>query len=132
MAQKAAIEQQLSSQFSILEANQSTMNTPLVDPEGFPRSDIDVWAVRQARVRIIELRNDSNALIDRIAIALQNHHAQNQSATGSTSQLINGVQDVAKAPELQPFVKVTEVAPRSPAEQAVSFSPPLSVFLFVF
>ena len=29
------------------------MDTPLVDRDGFPRSDIDVYAVRQARNEII-------------------------------------------------------------------------------
>lgn len=36
----------------------STMHSPLVTLDGFPRNDIDVLAVRTARVRILELRND--------------------------------------------------------------------------
>lgn len=34
------------------------MHSPLVTLDGFPRNDIDVLAVRTARVRILELRND--------------------------------------------------------------------------
>lgn len=34
------------------------MNSSLITLDGFPRDDIDVLAVRHARVRLIELRND--------------------------------------------------------------------------
>lgn len=62
MSRKEAAEADISAQFSVLCANESTMDTPLVDAEGFPRSDIDVWAVRHARVKIIELKNDLKLL----------------------------------------------------------------------
>ena len=58
ISQKDTLEAELNTQLSILSANNCTMTSPLVDADGFPRSDIDVWAVRHARVRIIELRND--------------------------------------------------------------------------
>ncbi len=46
------------------------MDTPLLDPQGFPRADVDVVSVRQARVKIIELRNDYKLVMDRIGAAL--------------------------------------------------------------
>lgn len=51
MAQKDELEKQLKEQQDILVSNNSNMSTPLVDAEGFPRSDIDVYTVRYARVR---------------------------------------------------------------------------------
>src|ERR1700730_284446 len=71
MARKDAIEDEIEAQGSILKANNTDMRQPLVDREGFPRDDLDVWAVRHARVRIIELRNDLTALIDEIAGTLE-------------------------------------------------------------
>ena len=73
MERKDAIQVELDAQFSILSANQSTMQSPLVDREGFPRADIDVFAVRHARVKIIELRNDMNA--DRKSTRLNSSHS---------------------------------------------------------
>src|SRR6266581_477360 len=71
IARKNAIELELQEQTAILRTAGVTMDSPLVDPEGFPRSDIDVWAVRLARVKIIELRNDLNRLMDDIQKALE-------------------------------------------------------------
>ena len=68
MSRKDAIEAEMEAQLSILQSNAVTIDTPLVDSEGFPRADIDVWAVRHARVRIIELRNDLKALMDEMML----------------------------------------------------------------
>jgi len=125
MSRKETLETELNAQFSILSANQSTMNTPLVDPEGFPRADIDVWAVRHARVRIIEIRNDLGNLVDEIATALTLVD-KDDAASGSTSAdgklMTNGAHiNGSGVPEdLNPFARVDEVAPNSPAASAVS------------
>ena len=39
------------------------MDTPLVTPDGFPRSDLDVVTIRLLRIRIIRLRNDDRKVI---------------------------------------------------------------------
>ena len=46
MAKKDSIEAQIEHHISILRANDSTMQSPLVDTGGFPRADIDVASVR--------------------------------------------------------------------------------------
>jgi hypothetical protein len=38
------------------------INTPLVDSEGYPRSDIDVFRARTLRKRFIEIQNDHKAV----------------------------------------------------------------------
>jgi 26S proteasome regulatory subunit N4 len=125
MSRKEALETELNAQFSILSANQSTMNTPLVDPEGFPRADIDVWAVRHARVRIIEIRNDLKSLVDEIATALTMVD-KDDAASGPTNAdgnlMTNGthVSGSGIPEDLNPFARVDGVAPNSPAASAVS------------
>ncbi|CAG7852215.1 SubName: Full=Related to 26S proteasome non-ATPase regulatory subunit 9 {ECO:0000313/EMBL:CCA67644.1} [Serendipita indica DSM 11827] len=121
MERKEAIETQLSEQFTILSANQSTMNTPLVDPEGFPRSDIDVWAVRHARVRIIELKNDLNGIVDAIAVALASmskDDAASSSNAEASAPLTNGILHPDDTNTLRAFARVDGVAPNSPAATA--------------
>ena len=120
MSRKDAIEAELEAQSSILKANSSTLNSPLLDSEGFPRADIDVWAVRHARVRIIELRNDLTALMDTIAIALQSVYAPIP-PTETQPQTSESPADASS--HLQPFARVNGVAPGSPASAAVSIAP---------
>lgn len=50
---KDRIEGEIREQTAILETNNVGMDDPLVDAEGFPRNDIDVYKVRHARHRII-------------------------------------------------------------------------------
>jgi 26S proteasome regulatory subunit N4 len=111
MNQKSDIEAELESHISILKANNVTMQTPLVDVEGFPRADIDIYAVRGARVRIIELRNDLKAVVDAIGRALEGIY---DPAIQRSSQ----IESNSERP-LQPFAKVDGVAPGSPAAEAV-------------
>lgn len=53
MEEKDRIESELREQNAILHANNVGMEDPLVDAEGYPRNDIDVYKVRHARHRII-------------------------------------------------------------------------------
>ncbi|KAF8158132.1 hypothetical protein B0H34DRAFT_656385 [Crassisporium funariophilum] len=110
MARKDTIEAELETHLSVLKANNNvTMHSPLVDREGFPRADIDIYAVRNARVRIIELRNDLKAVMDGIGKALEGIYdpalASAQSGEGEGGAL-------------KPFARVEGVAPGSPASEA--------------
>lgn len=124
---KENIEADIEAQHQILSANASTLTTPLVDHDGFPRDDIDVWAVRTARVRIIELRNDYTAVVDEIGTALQDVYSHNapsaeDSETDSNvpplSVSIPPISHEDVEPQL-PFARVDGVAPGSPADVAV-------------
>lgn len=61
MNEKDRIEAQIDHQLSILRMNDSTMQTPLVDSEGFPRADIDIVSVRT--VNSLRLRTFLNACL---------------------------------------------------------------------
>jgi 26S proteasome regulatory subunit N4 len=123
IARKDALEAELEQQGSILKANNTDMRQPLVDREGFPRDDLDVWAVRHARVRIIELRNDLAALMDEIAKTLETVYrrsppprAEGEGTTATASSTVSGETAIS---ELLPFARVNGVAPGSPAADAV-------------
>jgi 26S proteasome non-ATPase regulatory subunit 9 len=121
-AKKDSIQLQLSAQLSILKANNATLHTPpLVDAQGFPRDDIDVWAVRHARVRVIELRNDLDKAMQEIGTALEAVYDPNAgSGAGLTT---DGGSDDAGTLKKSPFAKVGGVSPGSPAAEAVRSRP---------
>ncbi|KAG8897559.1 putative 26S proteasome regulatory subunit, partial [Tulasnella sp. 408] len=114
VARKDAIEKEIKEQQALLDANNSTMTTELIDNEGFPRGDIDVYTVRHARVRIIELRNDLKAVTDELAVALQAvfNSPEPESATEPSTS------GHAQPEALKPFARVDGVAPSSPANEA--------------
>ncbi|KAL1950329.1 hypothetical protein VTO73DRAFT_5453 [Trametes versicolor] len=116
MARKDAIEAEMEAQLSVLQSNSVTMDTPLVDSEGFPLADVDIWAVRHARVRIIELRNDLKALMDKIMLALQTVY--DPSAQSQPAPAAETTTDHASNGSPQPFARVDGVAPDSPAASA--------------
>ena len=120
MARKDALEAELEAQGSILKANNTDMRQPLVDREGFPRSDLDVWAVRHARVRIIELRNDLTALMDEIAKALTTVYPRPTPPPAESEATTAPAVGTEVTPvELRSFARVNGVAPGSPAADAV-------------
>ena len=91
------------------------MSTPLVDAEGFPRADIDIWAVRHARVRVIELQNYISAIVERIKGALQDVAGEVASAiaaptTDGVLNVIGITTGVNGGYELRPLGKVKWVA----------------------
>ncbi|KAL4251825.1 26S Proteasome non-ATPase regulatory subunit 9 [Abortiporus biennis] len=114
MIRKDAIEAEIEAQHSILKANSSTLTTPLVDAEGFPRADIDVWAVRTARVRIIELRNDYKDVLNDIGKALEKVYDPTIPRENATIAPSNSAAESAT----RPFAKVDGIAPGSPAAAA--------------
>ncbi|KAK9490154.1 hypothetical protein V1508DRAFT_425756 [Lipomyces doorenjongii] len=116
--QRHDLEEELSALVSVLESHNVDMNTPLITPDGFPRSDIDVAQVRITRTRIIRLRNDLKAVMSRIETALYEHHARLRER-GSVSAIgIAG--DVERKPDPNgiAFAVVNNIVERSPAYEA--------------
>ncbi|KAL4716505.1 hypothetical protein ACJJTC_015933 [Scirpophaga incertulas] len=75
MEEKDRIECEIGDHTAILESNNVGMHDSLVDDEGFPRNDIDVYKVRQARHRIICLENDHKEVMKKIEDGLAEVHS---------------------------------------------------------
>ena len=71
------IEQQLDGLYQVLQSQRVSMEDPLVDAEGFPRADVDVYQVRTARRDIIRLRNDHKHVSEAIHQALIQVYSSN-------------------------------------------------------
>ncbi|XP_072755761.1 26S proteasome non-ATPase regulatory subunit 9 isoform X2 [Anoplolepis gracilipes] len=116
MKDKEKIESNLRTLKEILNSNHVGMDEPLVDSEGYPRQDIDVYQVRHTRHKIICLTNDHKALMKKIEEGLHRIHAL---AEGSkTQEPVSNISDSHETEMLEPFLRVNLVSPGSPAEIA--------------
>ncbi|XP_055603704.1 26S proteasome non-ATPase regulatory subunit 9-like [Uranotaenia lowii] len=131
MQHKENIERNINEQGQILRANKIGMDDPLVDGSGFPRNDIDVYQVRQARHRIICLQNDLKALMKQIESGLHRVHAesadQQRENLASTKLQAMDIEDGTSSSgaipsprlaTLRPIAKVNVVSEGSPAQEA--------------
>lgn len=92
------------------------MNDALVDKDGFPRQDIDVYQVRHARHKIICLQNDHKAIMKEIELGLHKIHSQ----VGETAMDFSSEVKLQKELDMKPIAKVNFVNEDSPASLAVS------------
>ncbi|XP_016157601.1 PREDICTED: 26S proteasome non-ATPase regulatory subunit 9 isoform X1 [Ficedula albicollis] len=117
---KDEIEAQIKACYELLEGQKGVgMHEPLVDAEGFPRADIDVYQVRTARHNIIlsptGLQNDHKALMKQVEEALHKLHAREKEKHAkdeaeAMAEAMGQSQSPARA-----FAKVNAVSPGSPA-----------------
>ncbi|CAG7786453.1 unnamed protein product [Allacma fusca] len=115
MRQRNNIDENIQALGQILQSNHIGMTEPLVDREGFPRNDIDVYQVRHARHKIICLQNDFKALTKEIEHKMQIFH-QNQ-ANGSDSSAMD-IGEPEEARRRVPIALVNLVSEGSPAFHA--------------
>ncbi|CAD5234526.1 unnamed protein product [Bursaphelenchus xylophilus] len=90
------------------------METPLVDAEGFPRSDLDLPAIRLTRKNIIALTNDRKALTDEIEKALGELHQKTPGLSGTAKP----TEPAVRRPTNRAFLLVENVVYNSPAYHA--------------
>ncbi|VDQ02211.1 unnamed protein product, partial [Trichobilharzia regenti] len=127
--EKAKIEKRLAELSEILHQNGDVeLDTPLVDDEGFPRSDIDVALIRITRNNIRCLNTDHKQIMLELETALHElHEYARQNPSGKCShpskqdsnedrQIEEKSSEVIKTP----FLRIDQIAPNSIAEQAVS------------
>jgi 26S proteasome non-ATPase regulatory subunit 9 len=108
VSKKDELEREISRLEAILTANNTNMTNSLIDLQGFPRSDIDVYTVRHTRSKIIHLSNDHADILKEIEKSLIQIHSQAKvQGPGSFSSF-----------EDLPFAKIDGVAPDSPASLA--------------
>jgi len=113
MKQKDLIEENIDALGGILTSNHISMTEPLVDGEGFPRNDIDVYQVRHARHQIICLQNDRKAIIKEIEEMLKIFHERSRDSGESSMEVDSSSVDGSKS--MSPIAKVNQVADNSPA-----------------
>ncbi|KAJ2796927.1 putative 26S proteasome regulatory subunit, partial [Coemansia helicoidea] len=74
LQQKSALESEIQRLDLDLRGHGVDRTEPLVDAGGFPRSDIDILAVRQIRQALNCKQNDLRALMDEVAAQLVSLH----------------------------------------------------------
>lgn len=110
--QKTLIEAEIQEYESILESNDNVgMKGPLLTPDGYPRADIDVYAVRLARNRVICLNNDHLQLMEKIEKEMNEYYSlQKEAGRGAGDSKPEDRQVQPKA-----FLLVKTVSYESPA-----------------
>ncbi|XP_046751073.1 26S proteasome non-ATPase regulatory subunit 9 isoform X1 [Diprion similis] len=112
---KDKLESDIQGYKQILDCNHVGMNDPLVDSDGFPRDDVDVYQVRHARHKIICLQNDHKTVMRQIETGLHQVHSMSGSQTQQPEPSVNSVEENTLS---EPFLKVNLVSSASPAELA--------------
>ena len=116
MKEKDRLEEELKEWASVLEGQNVGMEDTLIDEEGYPRNDIDVQRVREARNKIICIRNDLKAIMVAIEKGLHSLHAQSREGIGAESPTQVPEPQLPELPDA--FAKIDSVAGGSPAETA--------------
>ncbi|XP_048370487.1 26S proteasome non-ATPase regulatory subunit 9 isoform X1 [Sphaerodactylus townsendi] len=121
LKKKDEIEAKIKAYYDVLEDQRGVgMNEALVDVEGYPRTDIDIYQVRTARHNIICLQNDHKALMREVEQALHQLHAsekEKRKSNGAEAHAEARSQSQSEAP-LLPFARVNAVTPGSPASMS--------------
>jgi 26S proteasome non-ATPase regulatory subunit 9 len=89
---------------------------PLIDKEGFPRGDIDIYNARSKRARLSVLNSDHKALMKRIEHELQQSFSLPTSPSMSARTTIIEPKRHSNIPSsLSPMARISEVLAGSPA-----------------
>jgi len=115
---KDNIEEQIKAYYDVLEDQGVGMEGPLVDAEGYPRADVNVYQIRMARHSISCLQNDHKAIMVEIEEALHRLHAKEKAKRDqdeAEAQAESMDQEVSLPPA---FARVDAVTQGSPACRA--------------
>ncbi|XP_022052097.1 26S proteasome non-ATPase regulatory subunit 9 isoform X1 [Acanthochromis polyacanthus] len=115
---KDEIEEQIKAYYDVLEDQGVGVEGPLVDEEGYPRADVNLYQIRTARHEISCLQNDHKAIMVEIEEALHKLHAREkakQKQDQAEAQEEAMEQQVTLPP---PFARVDAVTDGSPASGA--------------
>ncbi|XP_051555912.1 26S proteasome non-ATPase regulatory subunit 9-like isoform X2 [Myxocyprinus asiaticus] len=116
---KDEIEEQIKAYYDMLEDQGDVgMHGPLVDVEGFPRADVDLYIVRTARHNISCLQNDHKTVMVEIENALHKLHAKVRvnNKQGEAMALVESTEQAVSLPS--PFARVDTIIQGSPAFQS--------------
>ncbi|RVE68158.1 hypothetical protein OJAV_G00088980 [Oryzias javanicus] len=115
---KDEIEEQIKAYFDVLEDQGVGIEGPLVDAEGYPRADVNLYQIRTARHNISCLQNDHKAIMAEIEEALHKLHAS-EKAKREQDQAESSEEPMEQEVTLPPpFARVDTVTEGSPASVA--------------
>ncbi|CUE80079.1 proteasome 26s non-ATPase subunit, putative [Bodo saltans] len=129
-ARRHTIETAIAGALALLQATPVGLTGPLVDEEGFPRGDVDLYAVREARHTVATGRNDLRAVQDQLHELLGDlHEATAESAKKQmdvdsvlhaqrkreVEALQRKQQKEAAMRQMMPFLRVEAITDGSPA-----------------
>ncbi|KAJ7323374.1 26S proteasome non-ATPase regulatory subunit 9 [Desmophyllum pertusum] len=119
MAKKDAIEKEIKEFQDTLDSQKGVgMQGTLIDEQNYPRSDIDVYAVRVARNRIICLQNDHKVLMKEIEEGIHEIHARAREQKDNEKETKEDTEMADISTKLKAFLRVDSVAEGSPSSQA--------------
>uniref|UniRef100_A0A915AT40 26S proteasome non-ATPase regulatory subunit 9 n=1 Tax=Parascaris univalens TaxID=6257 RepID=A0A915AT40_PARUN len=118
IAQRDDVDKQIAEQEQILKDNGVDMKTPLVDGEGFPLTNVDIYSVRHARQTLICARNDRQKLTDQIEAMMLELHANARQNVPLARPLAEEEPCAVHRTSNRPFARVDNVLPLSPAEHS--------------
>nr|XP_020458140.1 26S proteasome non-ATPase regulatory subunit 9 [Monopterus albus] len=118
---KEEIEEQIKAYYDVLEDQGVGVAGPLVDAEGYPRADVNLYQIRTARHNISCLQNDHKAIMVEIEEALHKLHAREKAkreqdeaeAQEEAEALDEAMEQQVTLPS--PFARVEAVTQGSPA-----------------
>lgn len=112
---KKQLESKLSSLFNVLQNTfHATMETNLLTPDRFPRTDIDIIGIRMTRVKIIRLRNDYNQLLNILGEKLPDFLNLELKVDDNVTEIKNENSSKSKNSDI-PFARVDQIDPEGPA-----------------
>uniref|UniRef100_A0A8C6Q026 26S proteasome non-ATPase regulatory subunit 9 n=1 Tax=Nothobranchius furzeri TaxID=105023 RepID=A0A8C6Q026_NOTFU len=113
---KDEIEEQIKAYYDVLEDQGVGVEGPLVDAEGYPRDDVNLYQIRNARHNISCLQNDHKAIMAEIEEALHKLHAREKAKRGQDEVEEEAMEQQVTLPP--PFARVDSVTEGSPASGA--------------
>uniref|UniRef100_A0A0N5B0N0 Nas2_N domain-containing protein n=1 Tax=Syphacia muris TaxID=451379 RepID=A0A0N5B0N0_9BILA len=119
MEERDKLDAIIKEQQDILRLNGTGISGSLVDDDGYPLSDIDIYAVRHARNSIICAQNDWKTLTKEIENLMHQIHEKTRRECGDTFSSVEK-HEVHRTSNYA-FALIEKVQPRSPAEAAVCF-----------
>lgn len=115
MKRKDEIEEQIKAYYDVLEDQGVGVEDPLVDEEGYPRADVNLYHIRNARHNISCLQNDHKAIMAEIEEALHRLHAREKAKREQDEAEAQGEAMEQQVTLSTPFARVDAVTQGSPA-----------------
>ncbi|XP_073322165.1 26S proteasome non-ATPase regulatory subunit 9 [Pagrus major] len=112
---KDEIEEQIKAYYDVLEDQGVGVEEPLIDEEGYPRSDVNLYQIRTARHSISCLQNDHKAIMVEIEEALHKLHAREKAKREQDETEAQGEAMEQQVTLPPPFARVDAVTQGSPA-----------------